>query len=176
MSKHYLGKFLSKMFGLPQIGTRVTPSVIELKVETNKENGSEYWNRIFYDATNDNKQYEFNTIQRIEGENLVEYYKLFKFEMENTIHSNNKGFTSSLINTSINLNVFANSGKRKVFVQIPKIFQPSVIGNTICTDKGWLFDVKIEGPKWADGFIGLIYQYKGEITKSSALKSQQHNI
>ena len=149
-SDTFFGKLISKII-------MIDKGIIEIKIKVNKINGSEYWNRIFYDDKNNNK-YQLNTLQCIAGEDLIESYGWFQFQFKNTINSNNDGFVSTLINWLFNFSIFKYFNAWKWFIPIINI-------QTICTKSGWNNNVEIRGPKWLDSFIGVIFKYQCKITQ-----------
>eukprot|EP01084_Bolivina_argentea_P284929 488466_1 len=149
----WLARLLVKLFKLPQIKSE--SGIIEINIKTNKIDGSEYWNRILYDS--DSKQSDdVNTLQYIRNEDLIERYGIFDLVFESEINGNNNGFVLRLMEWYLNFSVFK-------YLNIMKLFTPVINVVTICADNRWFYNVEIRGPKWCDGFIGLICKCQSQI-------------
>ena len=164
---HLLGRLLQ----LPPPTALTEKSDVSVQIHTDSQ-GVETWRRIFsyYSRSNaDNmttavptRVVEFTTRQSITGEDLVECYGPCQFHFRVMIEGPNQ-FRLSLREMWLGIPL------SPFLVRVPAIGTPQVDGWTVQSkaDTGWMFDVHIRGPRWTDGFVGLLVRYHGEITRYS---------
>ena len=127
---------------------------VSLVVHCNSD-GSERWCRTF--ISENGMRAEFNTMQHIEEEKLLETFGPFVFEFIVRITAENS-FDLHLDRLAL--------GTQRLRIPAPKFLCPQIIGTTINQENiiGWKFCVKIKGPSWSDIFLGDILKYEGYIT------------
>jgi 2-polyprenyl-6-methoxyphenol hydroxylase-like FAD-dependent oxidoreductase len=147
-----INNIIANLSKLPQSTENGT---VELFVTTDKS-GIEKWNRKIYDSKG-NLISEFNTIQSLFNEQLLEEYKIFYFIYDSIIIEESHQFDLILNEFGIKLFGFR--------FKVPKFLRPSVSAYTKETDTGWNFGVQISHPKLIYEFLGDILKYEGTIDK-----------
>jgi hypothetical protein len=164
-----LARALAVALRVPRASAPGEKGEVEVVTSTAAD-GSEHWQRSFRlraGAGGADVVSEFNTRQDICEEQLVETYGPFEYLFDILYPLSRAGgagdtFVLSLVRFRVGI-------PGVCMLPLPGLLSPVVTGTTTHRDRtaaggaGWHFCVNVRGPSWLDRWLGLIFQYEGEI-------------